>query len=40
MDQLEEIFLKKWGMKLEDIQTLLKGLQYAKQTKNETVWDF
>jgi hypothetical protein len=40
MDQLEEIFLKKWGMKLEDIQTLLKRLQYAKQTENETVWDF
>ena len=40
MDQLEETFLKRWGMKLEDIQTLLKGLGYAKQTENETVWDF
>jgi hypothetical protein len=27
-------------MKLEDIQTLLKRLQYAKQTENETVCDF
>jgi len=40
MDQLEETFLKKWGMKLGDIQTLLKRLEYVKQTKNETVRDF
>jgi hypothetical protein len=40
MDQLEKIFLKKWGMKLQDIQTLLKRLEYAKQTENEAVWDF
>jgi hypothetical protein len=40
MDQLEEVFLKKWGMKLEDIQTLLKRLQYTKQVENETVWNF
>jgi hypothetical protein len=40
MDQLEETFLKRWGMKLEDIQTLLKELEYAKQTENETVRDF
>jgi hypothetical protein len=40
MDQLEKTFLEKWGMKLEDIQTLLKRLQYTKQTENETVWDF
>ena len=40
MDQLEEIFLKKWGMKLEDIQTLLKRLEHAKQTEDETVMDF
>jgi hypothetical protein len=24
MNQLEEVFLKKWGIKLEEIQTLLK----------------
>jgi hypothetical protein len=40
MDQLEKAFLKKWGIKLEDIQTLLKILEYAKQTENESVWDF
>jgi hypothetical protein len=40
MDQLEETFLKRWGMKLEDIQTLLKRLEYVKQTENETVRDF
>jgi hypothetical protein len=40
MEQLEETFLKSWGMKLEDIQPLLKELEYAKQTKDETVWDF
>jgi hypothetical protein len=33
MDQLEEIFLKKWGTKLEDIQMLLKRLDYIKQTR-------
>jgi hypothetical protein len=27
-------------MKLEDIQMLLKELEYAKQTENETVKDF
>ena len=40
MNQLKEVFLKKWGMKLKDIQTLLKRLQYTKQTENETIWDF
>jgi broad specificity phosphatase PhoE len=40
MDRLEEIFLKKWGMKLEDIQTLLKRLEYVKQIENETLKDF
>jgi hypothetical protein len=40
MEQLEETFLKRWGMKLEYIQTLLKELEYAKQTKYETIWDF
>jgi hypothetical protein len=40
MDQLEETFLMNWGMKLEDIQLLLKGLEYIRQTKNESVRDF
>jgi hypothetical protein len=40
MNQLEEVFLKEWGMKLEEIQTLLKRLQYTRQAKNETVWNF
>jgi hypothetical protein len=30
MDQLEETFLMSWGMKLEDIQILLKGLEYIR----------
>jgi hypothetical protein len=37
MDQFEEIFLERWGVKLEYIQSLLKGLEYIKQTKDETV---
>jgi hypothetical protein len=40
MNKLEEVFLEEWGIKLEEIQTLLKRLQYAKQAKNETVWNF
>jgi hypothetical protein len=40
MDQLEETFLKKWGIKLEEIHILLKRLDYMKQTKNETVKEF
>jgi hypothetical protein len=40
MDQLEEIFLKRWGIKLKDIQMLLKRLKYIKQTENETVREF
>jgi hypothetical protein len=40
MNHLEEVFLKEWGIKLEEIQTLLKRLQYTKQAKNETVWNF
>jgi hypothetical protein len=27
-------------LKFEDIQTFLKELEYAKQTKDETIWDF
>jgi hypothetical protein len=34
MDQLEETFLKRWGIKLEDIQMILKILEYIKQNKN------
>jgi hypothetical protein len=30
MEQLEETFLKRWGIQLEDIQALLKRLEYAK----------
>jgi hypothetical protein len=37
MDQFEEIFLVRWGLKLEDIQSLLKGLECIKKTEDETV---
>jgi len=40
MEQLEKTFLEKWGIKLEDIHVLIKGLKYMKKTKNETVMDF
>jgi hypothetical protein len=40
MDQLEETFLKRWGIKLKDIQMLLKRLEYMKQTENETIREF
>jgi hypothetical protein len=40
MDQLEETFLMSWGMKLEDIQLLLKGLEYIRQTEDETIKSF
>jgi hypothetical protein len=40
MDQLKETFLMSWGMKLEDIQLLLKGLEYIRQTEDETVRAF
>jgi hypothetical protein len=40
MNQIEETFLKRWGIKLEDIQILLKRLKYIKQTKNETIKEF
>jgi hypothetical protein len=32
MDLFEEIFLAKWAMKIEYIQSLLKGLEGIKQT--------
>jgi hypothetical protein len=37
MDQFEEIFLARWVMKLEDIQSLLRGLECIKQTEDEIV---
>jgi hypothetical protein len=40
MEQLEETFLKRWGIKLEDIPILLKRLEHIKQTENETVRQF
>jgi hypothetical protein len=40
MDQLEETFLRRWGIKLEDIQKLLKRLHYIKQLEIETVREF
>jgi hypothetical protein len=40
MDQLEETFLKKWGIKLRDIQMIIRRLEYVKQTKNESIKEF
>jgi hypothetical protein len=40
MGQLEETFLEKWGIQLEDISVLLKRLEDIKQTENETLRDF
>jgi hypothetical protein len=40
MDQFEEVFLKKWGIKSEDIPILLKNFQDIKQRENETLFDF
>jgi hypothetical protein len=37
MDHFEEIFLAKWAMKMEDIQSLLKGIEGIKQTEPEIV---
>jgi hypothetical protein len=37
---LDETFLKIWGIKLKDIQMLLKILEYIKQTENATVREF
>jgi hypothetical protein len=33
MDQLEETFLEKWGIKLEDIHMVIKRLEYMKHVK-------
>jgi hypothetical protein len=40
MEQLEETFLKRWGIQLEDISVLLKRLEHIKQTEDETVRHF
>jgi hypothetical protein len=40
MDQLEETFLKRWNIKIENIHMLIKRLKYMKQTQNETIKEF
>jgi hypothetical protein len=40
MDQLEETFLKRWGIKLEDIPILLKRLEHINKIENETIREF
>jgi hypothetical protein len=40
IDQLEETFLKIWGIKLEDIPMLIKRLEHIKKTENETIEEF
>jgi hypothetical protein len=40
MDQLEETFLEKWNIKIEDIHMLINRVEYMKQTKNETIKEF
>jgi hypothetical protein len=37
MDHFEEIFLGRWALKLEDVQSLLKELEGIKQTNFENV---
>jgi hypothetical protein len=37
MDHFEEIFLERWALKLEDVQSLLKKLEGIKQTNFENV---
>jgi hypothetical protein len=37
MDHFEKIFLARWVMKLEDIQSSLKGLECIKQIEDEIV---
>jgi hypothetical protein len=39
MDQLEEVFLKRWSIK-EDIHMLITRLNYIEKTENETVREF
>jgi len=40
MDQLEEVFLKKWSIKIEYIHMLIKRLDYMENNKNEIVKEF
>jgi hypothetical protein len=40
MDLFEKIFLARWTMKIEDIQSLLKELEGIKQTESEIVRAF
>jgi hypothetical protein len=40
MNQLEEYFLKEWGISLGDILVLLKIFEHIKQTENETLFKF
>jgi hypothetical protein len=40
MDHFEEVFLARWSMKIEDIQSLLKELEGIRQTKSEIVKSF
>jgi hypothetical protein len=40
IDQLEETFIEKWGIKLEYIHMLIKIFKYMKQTKSETIKEF
>jgi hypothetical protein len=40
MNQLEEVFLMSWGMKLKYIQLLLKELEYIRQMEDVTLRDF
>jgi hypothetical protein len=40
MNQLEEVFLKEWGISLGDISVLLKRFEHIKQTENETLFNF
>jgi hypothetical protein len=40
MEQFEEVFLAKWTMEEEDMQSLLKELEGIKQTESEIVRDY
>jgi hypothetical protein len=40
MNQLEEAFLKEWGISLGDISVLLKKFKHIKKTENETLFNF
>jgi hypothetical protein len=40
MNQLEEVFLKEWGIILGEISVLLKIFEHIKQAENETLFDF